>query len=83
MEPLHEKSPLARHLRKHGEGLAHICFATDDLAALREKLDEKDMLLTSREGLDGALGRKVMFLHPKENSNTLTEFAEHTKEPID
>ena len=32
VEPLDESSPIAEHLREHGEGLHHICFGVDEVA---------------------------------------------------
>lgn len=29
--PLRDDAPVAAHLRAHGEGLHHLCFATDDV----------------------------------------------------
>jgi methylmalonyl-CoA/ethylmalonyl-CoA epimerase len=31
VEPLRDDSPIAAHVREHGDGLHHICFAVDDV----------------------------------------------------
>ena len=31
VEPLSEDSPVAAHIREHGDGLHHICFGVDDV----------------------------------------------------
>jgi methylmalonyl-CoA/ethylmalonyl-CoA epimerase len=31
VEPLRGDAPIAEHLREHGEGLHHLCFAVDDV----------------------------------------------------
>lgn len=41
VEPLDDASPVAQHLRDHGEGLHHICFGVEDpLAAAAELAPE-------------------------------------------
>jgi methylmalonyl-CoA/ethylmalonyl-CoA epimerase len=47
MEPSPE-SPLGRRLATHGEGVHHICFTTDDPAAVSRRLAEEG-LNTSEE----------------------------------
>ncbi|MEW5725017.1 MAG: methylmalonyl-CoA epimerase, partial [Thermodesulfobacteriota bacterium] len=75
MEPLDENSPVARWIKHHGPGLAHICFETEDIEALAVELKKRD-LVTLGDITPGAAGRQVLFLHPKENSGALTEFAQ-------
>jgi len=76
MEPIDDRSYVARQLEKHGPGLAHVCFETDDLDALTEELTRRDLVLLTPEPVLGSDGRRVIFLHPKDNSGTMTEFCE-------
>lgn len=40
VEPLTETTPVAEHLRQHGEGFHHVCFGCDDPMAEAERLGE-------------------------------------------
>jgi len=75
LEPIDPNGGVAKFLERRGEGLHHVCFATDDveaeLAATKEKgipvIDEKP-----RRGLAGM----ICFLHPKAQHGVLIEYAE-------
>jgi methylmalonyl-CoA/ethylmalonyl-CoA epimerase len=49
VEPLDPESELGRWLRKHGEGLHHLCFGVDDVRAAVEELSD--------DGGPGTLGQ--------------------------
>lgn len=76
MEPLDESSFVARQIRKKGQGLAHICFSTNDIESLSDYLRKCGLVTLTENPFTGADGRKVIFVHPKDNSGTLTEFIE-------
>ena len=42
-------TPLARRLAKHGEGVHHICFTTDDPAAVSRSLAEEGLNVDADE----------------------------------
>lgn len=77
MEPYDENCYVARMLKKHGQGLAHICFSTQDIEGLTERMKNSNMFLLG-DVRNGAEGRRVIFLHPKDNSGVLTEFSQIT-----
>ena len=63
VEPVRADVPVSRFLHHHGEGLHHVCFATDDLAATATALDG-----TSRPGLfRGGRDRLACFLSEQPN----------------
>lgn len=72
VEPTAQGTGVQRFLEKHGEGLHHLCFETEDvgkdLAALRARgvsvIDE-----VPRQGLAGP----IAFLHPKATAGVLVE----------
>ncbi len=74
LEPTRDDTGVARYLETRGEGMHHVCLASDDCAAdLRaaaaagvQLIDEKP-----RPGLAGMIG----FLHPKSNHGVLIEYA--------
>lgn len=74
MEPYDDNCYAAKQLKHYGQGLVHICLSTDDLDGLKAKMDEHELLILGKGIREGARGRKVLFLHPKDNSGVLTEF---------
>jgi methylmalonyl-CoA/ethylmalonyl-CoA epimerase len=58
VEPLDPNHPLARWLDEHGEGLHHICFGVDDVAAELERIGAPDSPVPS---LGSGRGRPAGF----------------------
>lgn len=75
LEPLDEKSPIAGFLEKNPSGgMHHMCFEVDDILAARDKLTEQGArVLGDGEPREGAHGKPVLFLHPKDFTGTLIE----------
>jgi methylmalonyl-CoA/ethylmalonyl-CoA epimerase len=74
LEPLSPESGVGKFLERRGEGLHHICFQTDDVAAELEGLKAKDVQLIDQEPRRGLAGM-ICFLHPKASRGTLVELA--------
>ena len=75
LEPLSDESPIAKFLAKNGDGMHHIALETDDIDKETERLatfNIKPLGLPK----EGAGGKKIMFLHPKETNRVLIEFAQ-------
>ncbi|MCJ2556130.1 MAG: methylmalonyl-CoA epimerase [Candidatus Thermoplasmatota archaeon] len=77
--PLSEDSVVAKFLRKRGEGLHHIALAVDDMDEEVERLRSKQVTLVGEAPRVGAMGRKVMFVHPKSTPGVLLELVETPK----
>ena len=75
LEPLGEDSPIARFLdRNPSGGMHHLCFEVADIIAARDKLQQQGArVLGDGEPKQGAHGKPVLFLHPKDFSGTLIE----------
>ncbi|MCV6547957.1 MAG: methylmalonyl-CoA epimerase [Cohaesibacter sp.] len=75
LEPLGEKSPIAKFLEKNPSGgIHHVCYEVEDILAARDKLKaEGARVLGDGEPKIGAHGKPVIFLHPKDFCGTLTE----------
>jgi methylmalonyl-CoA/ethylmalonyl-CoA epimerase len=75
LEPLGEKSPIAKFLEKSPEGgIHHVCYEVDDIIAARDRLKaEGARILGDGEPKIGAHGKPVLFLHPKDFLGTLVE----------
>jgi methylmalonyl-CoA epimerase len=76
MEPFNPDCTTARRLKRFGPGVAHICLCTQDIEALRQRLNEQELLIVGGGIRTGAQGRRVLFLHPKDNAGLLTEFVQ-------
>ena len=72
VEPIDEESGVARYLARHGEGLHHVCFRTDDLPADLDRLARAEAELIDREPRQGAHGI-VAFVHPHTLNGVLWE----------
>jgi methylmalonyl-CoA/ethylmalonyl-CoA epimerase len=75
LTPLGENSPIANFLtRNPGGGVHHLCFEVDDILAARDRLLAKGARLAGgAEPKNGAHGKPVLFLHPKDFVGTLIE----------
>jgi methylmalonyl-CoA/ethylmalonyl-CoA epimerase len=74
IEPVREGTGVARFLETRGEGLHHICFESDDVAAELQAAAAKGLALIDqapRKGLAGMIG----FLHPRATRGVLVEYA--------
>lgn len=74
LEPTREDSPIGKFLAKRGEGIHHIAMATEDIDAARANAEDSGMRLLSDAPLDGAHGKLISFVHPKDTHGVLVEF---------
>ncbi|TVR04802.1 MAG: methylmalonyl-CoA epimerase [Deltaproteobacteria bacterium] len=77
LEPTRPDSPIAKYLEKRGEGIHHVALATDDIEAARERAAAGGLRLLSEAPLDGAHGKHISFVHPKDTRGVLLEFCAH------
>jgi methylmalonyl-CoA/ethylmalonyl-CoA epimerase len=73
--PLGEGSSMQTFLDKNpAGGMHHICYEVEDIFAARDKMKaEGARVLGSGEPRNGAHGKPVIFLHPKDFCGTLVE----------
>ncbi len=84
LEPTDESSPIAKFLRKRGEGLHHLAFAVDDLQARIDELKATGLQMIDDAPRRGSHGMQIAFVHPKSTFGVLTELcAPVTKPPAD
>ena len=76
VHPLNGEGPLVNYLEKHGPGLHHICFRTDDIAADVARLKDKGYQFLTDEPSIGAHGARVIFIHPRSCDGVLIELNE-------
>lgn len=76
LEPLDETGPVARFLERHGEGIHHLALACDDIEGARKQVAEGGVRLLSDRPLDGAHGKLISFLHPRDTGRVLLELTQ-------
>ncbi|MDE2184840.1 MAG: methylmalonyl-CoA epimerase [Alphaproteobacteria bacterium] len=73
LEPLGDKSPIAKFLEKNpGGGMHHVCYEVDDIAAALDALKARGATVLGEPRI-GAHGKPVLFLHPRDFVGTLVE----------
>ena len=73
LEPTGQDSPVARFLDKHGEGIHHIGYLSDDIEQELDRARENGIQLINEKPVAGAGGKLIAFLHPKSTHGVLTE----------
>jgi methylmalonyl-CoA/ethylmalonyl-CoA epimerase len=76
LEPLSEDSTVARFIAKRGEGLHHICYEVENLAAKLAELGGRGVRVLDGYPRRGAEGKLVAFLHPASANGVLVELVE-------
>ena len=79
LEPTSDDSPIAKAIASRGEGVHHIAFATNDVAAQLNQAKQAGVKLINETPVPGAGGKQVGFLHPKSMRGVLTELCSETK----
>jgi methylmalonyl-CoA/ethylmalonyl-CoA epimerase len=75
MEPAVD-SPLGRRLAKHGEGVHHICFTTDDPRSVAQRLAEEGLQTDPAESSDPSMPwQRWSWVLPASAHGTLVEIA--------
>ncbi len=75
LEPLGDASPVRGFLERNPSGgMHHLCYEVDDIIAARDRLHAQGaQVLGDGEPRQGAHGKPVLFLHPKDFCGTLIE----------
>ena len=79
LESLGPGSPIEKFIEKRGEGIHHIAFDVDDIAAEMERLKKEGFTLLNETPKPGADNKLVCFLHPKETNGVLIELCQEQK----
>lgn len=79
LEAASAESPIAKYLEKNREGIHHICYETDDVAAELARLKRAEIPLINEAPVPGAHDTLVAFVHPKGAGGVLTELAQYKK----
>lgn len=75
LEPISDAGGVGRFLERRGEGLHHICFESDDVAAELEGARARGVELIDERPRAGLAGQ-ICFLHPRSCAGVLVEYAQ-------
>jgi len=70
-------SSISKFVEKRGEGIHHICFEVEDLAATKQVLSQQGLQFVENTSERGAGGSKVAFIHPNSTGGILIELVEY------
>ena len=71
-----DDSPIAKFLEKRGEGLHHVGYRVDDVAAALRAMVAAGARAIDEQPRPGSRGTTVAFVHPKGNLGTLIELVQ-------
>ncbi|MGF7215854.1 methylmalonyl-CoA/ethylmalonyl-CoA epimerase [Spirosoma lacussanchae] len=80
LEATSPDSPIAKFLDKKGEGIHHLAFEVDDIAAEMKRLAAEGFTVLNETPKRGADNKWVCFLHPKGTNGVLVELCQEIKE---
>jgi len=73
LQALAPESAIAKYIDKKGEGIHHIAFAVDDIVAELARLKDAGFQLIHETPKEGADGKLIAFIHPKDTNGVLIE----------
>lgn len=76
LAPTREDSPVARFLEKRGEGVHHVGYRVEDVAAVVDRLRGDGVPLVDERPRPGSRGTMVAFVHPKGFRGVLVELVQ-------
>jgi methylmalonyl-CoA/ethylmalonyl-CoA epimerase len=76
LEPLTEYSPVGKFLARRGEGVHHVGYRVDDVAAAMASIGATGVRLLDTRPRHGSMGASIAFLHPADVGGVLTELVQ-------
>jgi methylmalonyl-CoA epimerase len=76
------ETPVGRFMARHGPGVHHIAFRVDDLKEELGRLKAQGVQLIDEAPRQGAHGKRIAFIHPKETGGVLFELCEAPPHPV-
>lgn len=76
LEATNEDSPIAKFIKKRGEGMHHIAFDVDDIEKEICRLQDEGFKVLNEIPKKGADNKLVAFLHPKSTNGVLIELCQ-------
>lgn len=79
LEGTAEDSAISRFIEKRGEGIHHIAFEVEDIAAEIQRLKKDGFVVLNEVPKKGADNKLVCFVHPKSAKGVLVELCQEIK----
>lgn len=76
IQPTDPEGPIAAFMAKRGEGVHHVAYEVDDIAAKLAELKAAGVQLIDEVPRSGAHGWRIAFIHPKACHGVLTELVQ-------
>ncbi len=73
LEASNPDSPIAKFLEKRGAGFHHVAFEVSDIDEEIKRLSNEGFQLIHTSPKDGAVNKRIAFLHPKASDGLLVE----------
>jgi methylmalonyl-CoA/ethylmalonyl-CoA epimerase len=76
LSPLGADTAVGRFLERHGPGMHHVAYRTEDIDAALEAARKAGLRLIDEQPRTGIRNSRVAFIHPKSTGGVLTELVE-------
>ena len=76
LEATNSDSPIAKFIKKRGEGIHHIAFEVENIEDEIKRLQNEGFEVLNQIPKKGADNKRVVFLHPKSANGVLIELCE-------
>lgn len=76
LESTDPDGPIGRFVAKRGQGIHHVCYRVDDVAATLKHLQAQGLRTLDDKPRPGAGGCQVAFVHPKSAGGVLVEISQ-------
>ncbi len=76
LEDLKEDGVINRFITKKGEGIHHLAIEVDNILTEIKRLQEEGFSIINSNPSEGANGKLISFLHPKETAGVLIELCQ-------
>lgn len=74
LEATSPDSPIARFIERQGPGMHHLAFSVDNATAMHAHVAALGLRLLNDAPKQGADGKQIFFVHPKDTGGVLMEF---------
>ena len=78
LEATDPSSPIARFIEKRGQGIHHLAFSVDDAKEDFQRLTNLGLQTLGEGPKQGADGKHIFFVHPKDTQGILMEFCSNS-----
>jgi methylmalonyl-CoA/ethylmalonyl-CoA epimerase len=80
LRPVDVDSGVSRFLERHGPGMHHVAYRTDDIDSALDSVRAAGLELIDERPRTGILGSRVAFMDPKSTGGVLVELVEPAKD---